>query len=130
MYYTVYLFTLFVCIILFTYLHCLCVLYCLLIDTVVCVHRVKELGPGGPVEGKPSEVAVPSDVPLGTMSPQNSALAMLKTSNVRLPPFPFSLVCEFSGRLEFSGMWHFLKLVVRVFLWILRFPPLVHCFCQ
>ena len=48
----------------------------------VCLCRVKELGPGGPVEGKPADVAVPSNVPLGTMSPQNSDLAMLKTSNV------------------------------------------------
>lgn len=50
--------------------------------TSVCLCRVKELGPGGPVEGKPADVAVPSNVPLGTMSPQNSDLAMLKTSNV------------------------------------------------
>lgn len=48
----------------------------------MCCFRVKELGPGGPVEGKPADVAPPNNVDIGTMSPQNSDLAMLKTSNV------------------------------------------------
>ena len=43
---------------------------------------------------------------------------------------PPMLECGFESRLglEFSGfsMWHFLKLVVRSFLWVLRFPPLLH----
>lgn len=43
--------------------------------------RVKELGPGGPVEGKSAEVAQDYHPADGT-SPQNSDLAMLKTSNV------------------------------------------------
>ena len=45
--------------------------------------RVKELGPGGPVEGKPAEIAVSNNINFGAMSPQNSDLAKLKTSNVR-----------------------------------------------
>lgn len=45
--------------------------------------RVKELGPGGPVEGKPAEIALPNNINFGAMSPQNSDLAKLKTSNVR-----------------------------------------------
>lgn len=44
--------------------------------------RVKELGPGGPVEGKPSDVV--QDYPVDGTSPQNSDLALLKTSNVSL----------------------------------------------
>ena len=40
------------------------------------------------------------------------------------------LACGFESRsgFEFSGlsMWHFLKLVVRGFLRVLRFPPLLH----
>ncbi|XP_076462729.1 kinesin-like protein KIF2A [Babylonia areolata] len=51
------------------------------LNTLRYADRVKELGPGGPVEGKPSDVPPPSNLPLGTMSPQNSDLAMLKTSN-------------------------------------------------
>ena len=45
--------------------------------------RVKELGPGGPVEGKPAEIAVSNNINFGAMSPQNSDLAKLKTSNVQ-----------------------------------------------
>lgn len=44
---------------------------------------MKELGPGGPVEGKPAEIALPNNINFGAMSPQNSDLAKLKTSNVR-----------------------------------------------
>ena len=43
---------------------------------------MKELGPGGPVEGKAAEVN-PS-FPVDGSSPQNSDLALLKTSNVCL----------------------------------------------
>ena len=43
-----------------------------------CIFRVKELGPGGPVEGKPAEIGMPENYHMGTMSPQNSALALLK----------------------------------------------------
>ena len=46
------------------------------------------------------------------------------------PSLPRMLECGFEPRLglEFSGfsMWHFLKLVVRGFLWVLQFPPLLH----
>ena len=48
-----------------------------------CVFRVKELGPGGPVEGKPAELPINNNIKFGAMSPQNSDLALLKTSNVR-----------------------------------------------
>ncbi|XP_064605768.1 kinesin-like protein KIF2A [Liolophura sinensis] len=51
------------------------------LNTLRYADRVKELGPGGPVEGKPADVAPPNNVDIGTMSPQNSDLAMLKTSN-------------------------------------------------
>ena len=62
---------------------CVCACACVLFVCVcVCDTRVKELGPGGPVEGKPSDVSPPTNLALGTMSPQNSDLAMLKTSNV------------------------------------------------
>ena len=44
--------------------------------------RVKELGPGGPVEGKPAEIELSDTSNLGAMSPQNSALALLRTTNV------------------------------------------------
>ncbi|XP_046550289.1 kinesin-like protein KIF2A [Haliotis rubra] len=46
-----------------------------------CMITVKELGPGGPVEGKPAEVAQSDNLAIGSMSPQNSDLALLKTSN-------------------------------------------------
>ncbi|XP_070195318.1 kinesin-like protein KIF2A isoform X6 [Littorina saxatilis] len=52
------------------------------LNTLRYADRVKELGPGGPVEGKGYDVSPPSNnVVMGTMSPQNSDLAMLKTSN-------------------------------------------------
>ncbi|KAK7508095.1 hypothetical protein BaRGS_00000334 [Batillaria attramentaria] len=51
------------------------------LNTLRYADRVKELGPGGPVEGKPAEVSPPANIAMGTMSPQNSDLAMLKTSN-------------------------------------------------
>ncbi|KAL8598988.1 hypothetical protein ACOMHN_006797 [Nucella lapillus] len=52
------------------------------LNTLRYADRVKELGPGGPVEGKPADVvSPPSNVALGALSPQNSDLAMLKTSN-------------------------------------------------
>ena len=43
----------------------------------------------------------------------------------RLSPM---LECGFKSRLglEFSCVWHFLKLVVRGFLWVLQFPPLLY----
>lgn len=57
---------------------------CSLLDTKCLLPcRVKELGPGGPVEGKPAEIALPNNINFGAMSPQNSDLAKLKTSNVR-----------------------------------------------
>ncbi|KAK6188947.1 hypothetical protein SNE40_005018 [Patella caerulea] len=51
------------------------------LNTLRYADRVKELGPGGKVEGKPAEVSPSDNLPLGTMSPQNSDLHMLKTSN-------------------------------------------------
>ena len=49
---------------------------------------------------------------------------------VCFPSLPPMLECEFESQLglEFLGfiMSHFLKLVVRDFLWVLRFPPLLH----
>ena len=49
---------------------------------IPCYCRVKELGHGGPVEGKPAEIGLPENYNMGAMSPQNSALALLKTTNV------------------------------------------------
>ncbi|XP_071116765.1 kinesin-like protein KIF2A [Haliotis cracherodii] len=51
------------------------------LNTLRYADRVKELGPGGPVEGKPAEVAQSDNMAIGSMSPQNSDLALLKTSN-------------------------------------------------
>ncbi|XP_062581059.1 kinesin-like protein KIF2A [Saccostrea cucullata] len=51
------------------------------LNTLRYADRVKELGPGGPVEGKPAEIALPNNINFGAMSPQNSDLAKLKTSN-------------------------------------------------
>ena len=34
------------------------------------------------MEGKPAEIELPENYNMGTMSPQNSALALLKTANV------------------------------------------------
>ncbi|KAK3091618.1 hypothetical protein FSP39_021247 [Pinctada imbricata] len=51
------------------------------LNTLRYADRVKELGPGGPVEGKPAELPVNNNIKFGAMSPQNSDLALLKTSN-------------------------------------------------
>ncbi|KAL3868187.1 hypothetical protein ACJMK2_041019 [Sinanodonta woodiana] len=51
------------------------------LNTLRYADRVKELGPGGPVEGKPAEVALPDNYNMGTMSPQNSALQFIKNKN-------------------------------------------------
>ena len=52
--------------------------------------------------------------------------------HVCFPSLPPVLLCGFESRLglESSGcsMWHFLKLVARGFLRVLRFPPLLHRF--
>ncbi|KAL5020939.1 hypothetical protein ScPMuIL_000094 [Solemya velum] len=52
------------------------------LNTCRYADRVKELGPGGPVEGKPAEIEMPEKNNYGVMSPQNSDLARLKTSNM------------------------------------------------
>lgn len=53
------------------------------LNTLRYADRVKELGPGGPVEGKPAEIDLSENYNnLGAMSPQNSALALLRTTNV------------------------------------------------
>ncbi|KAH9490885.1 Kinesin-like protein kif2a [Bulinus truncatus] len=49
------------------------------LNTLRYADRVKELGPGGPPEGKPSDLA--QVYPVDGTSPQNSDLALLKTSN-------------------------------------------------
>ena len=48
--------------------------------------------------------------------------------HVCFPSLPPMLEYGFELGLEFSGfsMWHFLKLVVRGFLWVLQFPSLLH----
>ena len=50
--------------------------------------------------------------------------------HVCFPSLPPVLECRFESRLGlvFSSfsMWHFLKLVIRGFLQVLRFPPLLH----
>ncbi|XP_041360178.1 kinesin-like protein KIF2A isoform X2 [Gigantopelta aegis] len=52
------------------------------LNTLRYADRVKELGPGHPSEGgKPANVPSSEMMSLATMSPQNSDLAMLKTSN-------------------------------------------------
>ncbi|XP_052253397.1 kinesin-like protein KIF2A isoform X3 [Dreissena polymorpha] len=52
------------------------------LNTLRYADRVKELGPGGPVEGKPAEIDLSGHYNnLGAMSPQNSALALLRTTN-------------------------------------------------
>lgn len=51
-------------------------------DNGVCCHcRVKELGPGGPVEGKLAELS-PISAPTAGLSPQKSDLALLRNANV------------------------------------------------
>ena len=58
---------------------------CITIEPFVCMYRVKELGPGGPVEGK-AALSPDSDhysnISAGAMSPQNSDLYMLRSTNV------------------------------------------------
>ncbi|KAL4236340.1 Kinesin-like protein kif2a [Mactra antiquata] len=51
------------------------------LNTLRYADRVKELGPGGKVEGKPAEIELSNYNNLGAMSPQNSALALLRTQN-------------------------------------------------
>ena len=50
--------------------------------------------------------------------------------HVCFPSLPSMLQCRFKSRLEleFSGfsMWHILNLIIRGFLPVLRFPPLLH----
>lgn len=48
--------------------------------------RVKELGPGGPVEGRAAEQQSHYNA---AMSPQNSDLYLLRNSNVGFPLFPY-----------------------------------------
>jgi len=50
------------------------------LNTLRYADRVKELGPGGPLDEKPSGLEAP-EFPQGGASPQNSDLALLKTSN-------------------------------------------------
>ena len=45
---------------------------------------MKELGPGGPVEGKPADILPPEDSHFGALSPQNSDLARLQQTNASL----------------------------------------------
>ena len=58
------------------------------LNTLRYADRVKELGPGGPVEGKPvAELDSPvsarnGDIMSGALSPQNTDLYMLRTTNV------------------------------------------------
>ncbi|CAE1171850.1 KIF2_24 [Acanthosepion pharaonis] len=51
------------------------------LNTLRYADRVKELGPGGPSDGSKILDAVEPPSHIGTMSPQNSDLALLKTSN-------------------------------------------------
>ena len=61
------------------------------LNTLRYADRVKELGPGGPVEGKAAPelqlLGSPGDrngdIMSGALSPQNSDLYMLRTTNVR-----------------------------------------------
>ena len=62
---------------------------------------MKELCPGGSVEGKPVDVPL-LNLAIGAMSPQNSDLAILKTSNVsqhRTAPSPSLTACHHSSLL-------------------------------
>ena len=45
---------------------------------------MKELGPGGPVEGKPADIIPPEDSHFGALSPQNSDLARLQQTNASI----------------------------------------------
>lgn len=51
------------------------------LNTLRYADRVKELGPGGPSDGSKILDVVEPPSHIGTMSPQNSDLALLKTSN-------------------------------------------------
>ncbi|XP_052827005.1 kinesin-like protein KIF2A isoform X1 [Octopus bimaculoides] len=51
------------------------------LNTLRYADRVKELGPGGGSEGTKTLEIVETPTHIGTMSPQNSDLALLKTSN-------------------------------------------------
>lgn len=55
------------------------------LNTLRYADRVKELGPGGPVEGKPSELS-PTSGPGAGLSPQKSDLALLRNANVEELP--------------------------------------------
>lgn len=88
------------------------------LNTLRYADRVKELGPGGPVEGKSSDVA--QDYPVDGTSPQNSDLALLKTSNAeevteelltfhqalnKMQEMEEVLVDEYKAYLEESQKW-------------------------
>ena len=65
------------------------------------IYRVKELGPGGPVEGKPADILPPEDSNFGALSPQNSDLARLQQTNVsklstNLVQMPCTLICFYT----------------------------------
>ena len=75
------------------------------LNTLRYADRVKELGPGGPVEGKAAPelqlLGSPGhdrngDIMSGALSPQNSDLYMLRTTNVR-PTY----VCCFAASIHF-----------------------------
>merc|ERR1719334_1061472 len=51
------------------------------LNTLRYADRVKELGPGGPVEGKPADLSPEAPAAAGVLSPQNSDLALLKSAN-------------------------------------------------
>ncbi|CAG5118156.1 unnamed protein product, partial [Candidula unifasciata] len=90
------------------------------LNTLRYADRVKELGPGGPVEGKTSDVNQEyPKLPDGT-SPQNSDLALLKTSNAeevteelltfhqalnKMQEMEEVLVDEYKAYLEESQKW-------------------------
>uniref|UniRef100_A0A0B6ZWP8 Kinesin-like protein n=1 Tax=Arion vulgaris TaxID=1028688 RepID=A0A0B6ZWP8_9EUPU len=90
------------------------------LNTLRYADRVKELGPGGPVDGKSSDLAPDYPrLPDGT-SPQNSDLALLKTSNAeevteelltfhqalnKMQEMEEVLVDEYKAYLEESQKW-------------------------
>ena len=72
------------------------------LNTLRYADRVKELGPGGRVEGKPAEIDMSENYNnLGAMSPQNSALALLRTTNVSTS---WRKVCNKASRTHFKSM--------------------------
>ncbi|KAK0052169.1 kinesin-like protein KIF2A, partial [Biomphalaria pfeifferi] len=88
------------------------------LNTLRYADRVKELGPGGPPEGKPSDLA--QVYPVDGTSPQNSDLALLKTSNAeevteelltfhqalnKMQEMEEVLVDEYKAYLEESQKW-------------------------